>query len=162
MQPPVAVPANGGPLMLALVTRPEGAKVMTTLATPEGSPSLRHADACAALAVRAVAAAARSNGPAGSPGTAGSIGLFGSSLATGGSGLGSVGAAGPGFSPAVGVSADVGLSRVAAGTTAGFVGVVSNVTSSAAVGAGASVTAAGAAASGGAAGVWAAGGVVTG
>src|SRR6476659_6551799 len=71
MQPPVGVPAKGGPEMLALVTRPEGANVMTTLATPEGSPSLRQAEACAALLLRAAAAAARSKGPAGSPGVVG-------------------------------------------------------------------------------------------
>ena len=45
MQPPVGVPANGGPCRFALVTRPEGANVMFTVAVPEGSPSLRHEDA---------------------------------------------------------------------------------------------------------------------
>ena len=50
MHPPVAVPAKGGPLTLALVTRPEGAKVMTTTAAPLGSPSFRHAEACPAAA----------------------------------------------------------------------------------------------------------------
>src|SRR5688500_13906720 len=68
IQPPVGVPAKGGPLILALVTRPEGANVMTTLATPDGSPSLRHEEAWAALALRAAEAAARSKGPAGSAG----------------------------------------------------------------------------------------------
>src|SRR5437868_4799200 len=56
MQPPVAVPAKGGPLTLALVTRPDGANVMTTLATPEGSPSFLQAEAWAAPAVRAALA----------------------------------------------------------------------------------------------------------
>src|SRR4051812_14644448 len=88
MQPPVAVPANGGPLTLALVTRPDGANVMTTLATPEGSPSFLQAAAWAAPAVRAAAAAARSKGPAGSVGPAGAeLGFgslsFGSSFAIG-------------------------------------------------------------------------------
>jgi hypothetical protein len=72
MQPPVGVPAKGGPLMLALVTRPEGAKVMTTLAVPEGSPSLRHEEAWEALAVSAAVAAAGSKSPAGPLGVGGS------------------------------------------------------------------------------------------
>ena len=48
MQPPVCVPAKGGPLMLALVTRPDGAKVTTTVAVPGGSPSFRQLDAAPA------------------------------------------------------------------------------------------------------------------
>ena len=84
MQPPVAVPANGGPPRLALVTRPEGANVMTTLAVPEGSPSLRQVDAALAADVREAAAAARSNGPAGSEGSLG----FGSSFGVGRAGSG--------------------------------------------------------------------------
>src|SRR5688572_2716122 len=77
MQPPVGVPAKGGPLMLAVVTRPDGANVTTTLATPEGSPSLRQAEACPALAVSAAVAAALSKGPAGSAGALGSVAASG-------------------------------------------------------------------------------------
>src|SRR5262249_53070646 len=98
MQPPVGVPANGGPLMFALVTRPDGAKVMTTLATPEGSPSFLQPEAAVAAVVSAAAAAARSNGPAGSPlstgGGGAGAGSFGSSFGAvaAGSGLVSAGA----------------------------------------------------------------------
>src|SRR5258705_3248734 len=96
MQPPVAVPANGGPLTFALVTRPDGANVMTTLATPVGSPSLRHDDANAALVLRAAAAAARSKGSSVSAGPSGEKAAagFGSALAMGSF---STGAAGSGF-----------------------------------------------------------------
>ena len=45
MQPPVGVPANGGPAMVALVTRPDGENVMVTAATPLGSPGLRQLEA---------------------------------------------------------------------------------------------------------------------
>jgi hypothetical protein len=45
IQPPVAVPAKGGPLTFALVIRPEGAKVTTTAALPVGSPSFLQAEA---------------------------------------------------------------------------------------------------------------------
>lgn len=45
MQPPVAVPANGGPFTLAMVTLPLGAKVTETWALPLGSPSFLHAAA---------------------------------------------------------------------------------------------------------------------
>src|SRR5689334_7910136 len=77
MQPPVAVPANGGPLSLAAVTRPEGANVTVTLATPEGSPSLRHAEACAAALASALAAAARSkSAPTGAGSALGWLGIF--------------------------------------------------------------------------------------
>src|SRR5215208_3939172 len=62
MQPPVAVPANGGPLTIALVTRPEGANVMTTVALPLGSPSLRHIAAWAAAPASADVTAALSKG----------------------------------------------------------------------------------------------------
>lgn len=60
MQPPVGVPAKGGPLTLALVTRPEGAKVMTTVAVPEGSSPLRQLEAWLACVVSALIAACRS------------------------------------------------------------------------------------------------------
>src|SRR5258706_367543 len=70
MQPPVGVPAKGGPLTLALVTRPDGANVMTTLATPDGSPSFLQPEAAAAPAVSAAAAGA-SGGAAAGAGAAG-------------------------------------------------------------------------------------------
>src|SRR5882724_8008741 len=73
MQPPVAVPANGGPWMVALVTRPEGAKVMVRVALPEGSPSLRKEEACAAALFSALTAALRSNSV---PGAAGGSALW--------------------------------------------------------------------------------------
>ena len=63
MQPPVAVPANGGPPTTALVTRPDGANVTVTDAIPEGSPDFRHADASPAICVRAFTAALLSKGP---------------------------------------------------------------------------------------------------
>src|SRR5688500_14942023 len=91
MQPPVAVPANGGPPMLALVTRPDGANVTTTLATPEGSPSLRQEEACAAPLFSAAAARARSKGPEGSSGGAGAG--EGSVLTMGSAGFSSAGRA---------------------------------------------------------------------
>src|SRR5688572_6233934 len=128
MQPPVGVPAKGGPLMFALVTRPDGANVTTTLATPEGSPSLRQAEACAALEVNATAAAERSKGPDGSAaGSRAGVGSgFGSSFATG--------AAGSGFASDCGRAASVegslaplGLSR---GAAAGAALAVSKVRSS--------------------------------
>src|SRR4051812_14346374 len=115
---------------------------MTTLATPEGSPSLRQAEAWAAPAVSAAAAAARSNGPAGSPDGGGACG---SSLIVGPAGSGllaGVGTAAIGFSTAAGVATSAGLSwGVATRAGAGLVGVVSNVTSSAAVGSGAATLA---------------------
>lgn len=73
MQPPVAVPAKGGPLMLALVTRPEGAKVTVTLAVPDGSPDFLQVEACEAADESAEAAAARSNGPTGPVGFGGLV-----------------------------------------------------------------------------------------
>ena len=63
MQPPVAVPAKGGPLTLALVARPEGAKVTTTTARPLGSPGRRQPEACAAALPSADRAAAVLKGP---------------------------------------------------------------------------------------------------
>jgi hypothetical protein len=45
IHPPVGVAANGGPPMLAEVTRPDGENVMVTTATPLGSPSLRQLEA---------------------------------------------------------------------------------------------------------------------
>lgn len=73
MQPPVAVPAKGGPLMLALVTRPDGANVTVTLAVPDGSPDFLHDEACEAADESAEAAAARSNGPTGPVGFGGLV-----------------------------------------------------------------------------------------
>src|SRR5688500_19047262 len=112
MQPPVGVPAKGGPLILALVTRPEGANVTTTLATPDGSPSLRQAEACPALAVSGCVAAGLSKGPAGSAGGVGSAAAsgFGSSGATAGaagSALGSAALAGW-FATAAAAGGDAG------------------------------------------------------
>src|SRR5450432_1658514 len=69
MQPPVGVPAKGGPWMAALVTRPEGAKVIVRVAVPEGSPSLRHAAASEAAALSAAIAAERSKSVPGSAGS---------------------------------------------------------------------------------------------
>src|SRR5688572_10550746 len=62
MQPPVGVAWNGGPEMLAAVTRPVCEKVMVTTATPLGSPGLRQPEACPAVASRALRAAATSKG----------------------------------------------------------------------------------------------------
>jgi hypothetical protein len=45
MQPPVGVPAKGGPAMFALVTLPDGENVIVTTATPLGSPGFRQLDA---------------------------------------------------------------------------------------------------------------------
>src|SRR4051812_19887973 len=78
MQPPVAVPAKGGPESVALVTRPDGANVTVTLAVPLGSPSLRQLEASLAAALSAPTAAARSNSTPGSAG-AGLSTLFGGS-----------------------------------------------------------------------------------
>src|SRR5688572_13516068 len=105
MQPPVAVPAKGGPLTLALVTRPEGAKVTTTAAAPVGSPSLRQAEAWAAAAFRAAAAATRSNS---APGAA-SAGAAGTADATG-------------FSPGLDFSVAAGLAAVSTGAGFGSAG----------------------------------------
>src|SRR5690606_4930675 len=65
MQPPVGVPANGGPATTADVTRPEGAKVTTTRAVPAGSPALRQAAARPPATCTALVAAARSKGASG-------------------------------------------------------------------------------------------------
>src|SRR5512132_4093488 len=74
MQPPVAVPANGGPFTIALVTRPDGANVTTTIAVPLGSPSLRHdAAACEAAVASAVVAAVLSNGGPSAAGAAAAV-----------------------------------------------------------------------------------------
>lgn len=56
MHPPVGVPAKGGPLISAEVTRPEGAKVTLTRAVPEGSSGARHPDAAPAAELRALLA----------------------------------------------------------------------------------------------------------
>src|SRR5262245_59512680 len=61
MQPPVAVPANGGPFTTALVTRPDGEKVTVICAVPLGSPAALQPAACAVAALSAAAAAALSN-----------------------------------------------------------------------------------------------------
>ena len=61
MQPPVGVPAKGGPDRLALVTRPEGANVTNTTAVPLGSAPRRQDDAAEAAAVSAEMAAPLSN-----------------------------------------------------------------------------------------------------
>lgn len=60
MQLPVIVPANGAPLTVACVTRPDGANVTATCATPDGSSPARHAEAVDTAAVRALDAALRS------------------------------------------------------------------------------------------------------
>src|SRR5687768_11324831 len=49
MQLPVSVPANGGPLITAAVTRPVGAKLTTARATPLGSVPRRQVEAARAL-----------------------------------------------------------------------------------------------------------------
>jgi hypothetical protein len=61
MQPPVGVPAKGGPDRLALVTRPDGANVTNTTAVPLGSAPRRHDEAAEAAAVSAARAAPLSN-----------------------------------------------------------------------------------------------------
>src|SRR5882672_11310608 len=63
MQPPVAVPAKGGPSTSARVARPAFEKVTCTTATPVGSPSLRQPAAEDAAAPSAALAAALSNSP---------------------------------------------------------------------------------------------------
>ena len=63
MQLPVEVPANGAPLTVALVTRPDGANVIVTVAVPDGSPNFRQRVASPAAFVSAADAAARSNAP---------------------------------------------------------------------------------------------------
>jgi len=68
MQPPVAVPENGGPWLCALVTRPEGANVIVKLAVPEGSPCLRQEDAWAATLASALRAASGSKAVSGAAG----------------------------------------------------------------------------------------------
>ena len=57
MQLPVSVPANGGPEIVAEVTRPDGENVIVTVAKPLGSPSLRQELACDAEASSAALAA---------------------------------------------------------------------------------------------------------
>ena len=61
MQPPVGVPAKGGPDRLALVTRPDGANVTNTTAVPLGSAPRRQDEAAEAAAVSAARAAPLSN-----------------------------------------------------------------------------------------------------
>src|SRR5262245_47297834 len=61
MQPPVGVPWKGGLTTFAEVTRPDGAKVMLTLAPPLGSSGCLQAAAAAAAMARAVLAAALLN-----------------------------------------------------------------------------------------------------
>src|SRR5262245_5557197 len=57
MQPPVGVPWNGGLTTFADVTRPDGAKVMLTLAPPLGSSGCLQLAAAAAAMASAVLAA---------------------------------------------------------------------------------------------------------
>src|SRR5262245_14074067 len=99
MQPPVAVPAKGGPSTRARVARPALEKVTFTTATPDGSPSLRQPAADDAAAPSAALAAALSNSPPTSStcGCSG-VGFFPSGFAAVASGFGSLGAAaaGPG------------------------------------------------------------------
>src|SRR5262245_30738137 len=100
MQPPVAVPAKGGPSTSARVARPAFEKVMCTTATPVGSPSLRQPAAVAAAAPSAALAAALSNSPptsstCGCSGTG--AGFFPSVVAAAvACGFGSLGATAPG------------------------------------------------------------------
>lgn len=63
IQPPVAVPANGGPSTNAWVDLPLFVNVTVTRAMPEGSPGWRHEDALLAAKASALAAAVESNGP---------------------------------------------------------------------------------------------------
>ena len=62
MHPPVAVPANGGPLTFALMALPELANVTVTVAVPDGSLPRRQDDAAPAAVRRAATAAPRSKG----------------------------------------------------------------------------------------------------
>ena len=57
-QPPTEVPAKGGPLTLAVVTRPLLANVIATLPLPVGPPSFLQLPAEFAAAVSAETAAA--------------------------------------------------------------------------------------------------------
>src|SRR5687767_11360591 len=82
MQPPVGVPAKGGPAMFALVTRPDGEKVMVTTATPLGSPGFLQLEACATAPASAVRAASALKGPSGA--------VFGGSAGAGVPGAGAV------------------------------------------------------------------------
>src|SRR6187399_3005613 len=103
MHPPVRVPAKGGPLRLALVTRPDGAKVTMTMAVPLGSPSCRQPAACPTPAFNAASAASLLNG-----GESGFAGM--------GSGLGADGASGFGAGGVSGaVSFTAGSSLAACG-----------------------------------------------
>ena len=52
-QPPTEVPAKGGPLTLAVVTRPLGAKVIWTLPVPVGPSGFLQLDVCDAATLRA-------------------------------------------------------------------------------------------------------------
>lgn len=89
MHPPVAVPAKGGPCTIAWVTRPEGAKVTETRATPLGSPAALHPVAWPIAPPSAAFAAPWSNGaPAGAVVAATVAVGFGSAPVS--SGLGSV------------------------------------------------------------------------
>lgn len=63
MHPPVGVPANGGPATLAVVTRPDGANVTWTFATPLGSPGCLQPEARPTAALKAALATLRSNSP---------------------------------------------------------------------------------------------------
>ena len=76
MQLPVSVPAKGGPEICAWVTRPDGEKVMVTVATPLGSEDLRQVLACVVVIASAWFAASASKaskgGGAGSRGAAAS------------------------------------------------------------------------------------------
>ena len=72
MHPPTGVPAKGGPLTVATVTRPEGAKVMETEAFPLGpSGCLQLCAADFRAAIEAEAAALSKGAPPPSPGGGG-------------------------------------------------------------------------------------------
>src|SRR5512147_2245410 len=103
MQPPVAVPANGGPSISARVALPAFENVTLTLATPVGSPSLRQEAAWLAAAPRAAAAAAVSK-------SASLVTSFGAGCG----GVSALGSAGAGAAPVLGVASGVVASLGAA------------------------------------------------
>jgi hypothetical protein len=136
MHPPVAVPANGGPVTSAWVTRPDGANVTETFATPLGSPADLQPLAWPIAPPSAAAAADRSNSPpaaAVAVGFAGGV-VVGPGVAAGVVAVGSApltslpvragGALLAGSADVVGSGADATGSGGGAGVAAGFSGIV--------------------------------------
>lgn len=110
IHPPTAVPANGGPSMVAVVATPLLPKVTATLPDPVGPSGFLQPWAAVAVLLRMDPAAARSNSPEAKPVSAACV-------TAGGAGAGAgVGAAATGFSTGAGFSSF----GAAAATVVGF------------------------------------------